>query len=92
MALPIPWLLYSLMMPWVLARKASRPTFQTSLPVSRMVVMSPRVAGAKRSSPGPVNVDEASSPPATSFLRENLTLPFRVTVGDMAIITPGELC
>jgi hypothetical protein len=50
--------------------------------------MSPSEAGARRSSPGPVKVECAISPPAISFFMENLTVPFRVTEGDMAIIAP----
>ena len=50
--------------------------------------MSPRNGGAKRSSPGPVYCECAISPPAMSFFMENLTFPLRVTVGDMANITP----
>ena len=53
--------------------------------------MSPRVGGAKRSSPGPVKVEDVISPPAISFLRENLTAPLRVMDGDMAIITPSTI-
>ena len=51
--------------------------------------MSPRVGGAKRSSPGPVKVEVPISPPAMSFFRENFTAPLRVMDGDMAIMTPG---
>jgi hypothetical protein len=87
-AFPIPWLLYSVTMPCVHAKKASLPTDHVSLPPSLMMVMSPMEGGARRSSPGPVYVDFDISPPMRAFLRENLRLPFRVMVGDIAIIAP----
>jgi hypothetical protein len=54
MALPSPWLLYSVTMPFVHARNASLPTLHCSWPPSWMMVMSPMAAGARRSSPGPL--------------------------------------
>jgi hypothetical protein len=88
MALLMPWLLYSVTMPCVHARKASRPTLHVSLPPSLIMVMSPIEGGAKSSSPGPVYVDLDISPPISAFLRENLILPLSVIVGDIAIIAP----
>jgi hypothetical protein len=88
MALPMPWLLYSATMPCVHARKASRPTLHVSLPPSLMMVMSPKDAGARSSSPGPVYVDLAISPPMRTFFSENFRWPLSVMVEDMAIMAP----
>ena len=43
------------------------------------------------SSPGPVKVDTAISPPAISFFIENLIAPLSVMVGVMAIIAPRQI-
>lgn len=56
-ALPKPWLLVERTTPVVHARNASLPTDHPVWPSRRIGTMSPHVSGARRTSPGPVNVD-----------------------------------
>jgi hypothetical protein len=88
MALLIPCRFVSLTTPCVQARKPSCPTDHASWPVSRMLVMSPSMCGARSSSPGPVKVELASSAPEIIFLSPSFTVPLSVMVGDMAIMVP----
>lgn len=61
---------------------------QDSLPVRRMLVMSPRAYGASSSSPGPVYVDVVISELAIIFFILNLTDPRSVMLWDIAIMAP----
>lgn len=63
--------------------------FHVSCPESLILVTSPNDCGANNSSPGPVKVVSDISPLAINFFMLNLTEPFTVIVGDMAIMAPG---